>query len=115
MATPIKYTDVHLYATNNTESAKFRQYLDKNLVNFVNLTYVDKDSVQINLDAISTWFIDPSDAALKIKFTKMPFLIFEQVYWEAEDGTERYIKRTYAMTIKELPEDFMEKVEKLVE
>jgi len=113
MASPIKYSDIYLYSTVNADSAKFRSYLDSNLINYVNLNYSDEEGKSATLAALSTWFDNPDNIAEKIKFTQLPILIFEAVYWESDDGKEKHQKRTFAVKADDLPSDFLDKALKL--
>ena len=116
MAEPIKYTDIYLYSTNNTDSASLRVFLDTNQINYINLNYNDQGKVE-TLSALSTWFDDPSqpdNPNAKIIFSTFPVLIFEKIFWISEDGQEKLQKRSYATSINSIPSDFLEKAVKLV-
>jgi hypothetical protein len=116
MAEPIKYTDLYLYSTTNASSATFRSYLDSNLIKYTNLNYNDAESVAINVAALSTWFDDPANSGStgdKIQFDGLPVLIFEKLFWESDDKSEKLQKRWYAKSVDELPSDFLTKVSKL--
>ena len=60
---------------------------------------------------LSTWFED--DNQNKIVFGSAPVLVFDQVLWEAEDGSDAYRKRKYATQTSDLPEDFVKLAEKV--
>lgn len=113
MASPIKYSDIYLYSTINADSAKYRSYLDSNLINYVNLNYADEEGKTATLAALSTWFDDLENPGQKIQFTQYPILVFESVYWESEDGKEKHQKRTFAVKADDLPSDFLDKATKL--
>jgi hypothetical protein len=114
MAEPIKYTDIYLYSTNNAASATMRAYLDTNSIDYVNLNYVDDAGKTATLSALSTWFDDTEkNDGSKIEFTSLPILIFEKLFWESDDKSEKLQKRAYALTSDTLPSDFLTKAKKL--
>ena len=39
-------------------------------------------------------------------FTNSPVLTYDRVVWEADDGTDKYIKPWYATQSSDLPSDF---------
>ena len=49
----------------------------------------------------------------QIVFGSAPVLVFDQVLWEAEDGSDAYRKRKYATQTSDLPEDFVKLAEKV--
>jgi len=106
MISPIKYSDIYLYSTSDEESANFKTYLDLNHIKYKNLFY-DLENKNNSLDALSTWFFDPENEGSKIKFTKLPILIFEKIFWESPDKSEVYQKRWFARTMQEIPSDFL--------
>jgi len=53
------------------------------------------------------------DSENKIIFDAAPVLVFDQVLWEAEDGSDAYRKRMYVTDVDDLPEDFLTFVEKV--
>ncbi len=63
------------------------------------------------LAPLSTWFED--DSFNKIVFTSAPVLTFDEVLWEASDGSDAYRKRKYATQTSDLPEDFVKLAEKV--
>lgn len=105
MIPPIKYSDIYLYSTSDEESSDFKAYLDLNNIKYTYLFY-DLENKNNSLDALSTWFFDPENEGSKIKFTKLPILIFEKIFWESPDKSEVYQKRWFARTIEEIPLDF---------
>jgi len=74
------------------------------------LTYSSED-INDALHPLSTWFED--DQGNKIIFETAPVLIFDQVLWEAEDGSDAYRKRKYVTQTSDLPEDFLTLAEKV--
>jgi hypothetical protein len=105
MIPPIKYSDIYLYSTSDEESSNFKTYLDLNHIKYKNLFY-DLEHKNDSLEALGTWFQDPEIEGTTIKFTKLPILIFEKIFWEAPDKSEVYQKRWFARTMQEIPSDF---------
>jgi hypothetical protein len=105
MIPPIKYSDIYLYSTSDEVSVDFKVYLDSNNIKYTNLFY-DLEHKNDSLDALSTWFLDPANEGSNIKFTKLPILIFEEIFWESPDKLEVYQKRWFARTMQEIPSDF---------
>lgn len=115
MISPVKYSDIYLYSTSDDESVEFKSYLDANNIKYKNLFY-DLDHKNESLGALSTWFLDPAidietlvhpvTEVITIKFTKLPILVFEKIFWESPDKSEIYQKRWFARTIEEIPLDF---------
>ena len=105
MIPPIKYSDIYLYSTSNDKSTEFQLYLDSNKIKYTQLFY-DLEHKNDSLDALSTWFLDPETEGTTIKFTKLPILIFEEIFWESPDKSEVYQKRWFAKTMEEIPSDF---------
>ena len=62
------------------------------------------------LAPLSTWFEDGNGG--RVQFTDFPIIIYDAVYWEAEDNTDRYAKRSYSKTTAGLPADFISKADK---
>ena len=106
MIPAIKYSDIYLYSTLNDESTEFKLYLDSNKINYIHLCY-DLEHKNDSLEALGTWFQDPEIEGTTIKFTKLPILIFEKIFWEAPDKSEVYQKRWFARTMQEIPSDFL--------
>lgn len=106
MADPIKYTDVYLYTTDNSASSSMKEHLDSLNIDYIQLNYGEPIGAQGTLEAISTWFDDPNDSESKVQFTEYPFVIFEKVYWEAADGSEKMQKRDFAKSVDGLPNNF---------
>ena len=75
------------------------------------LTYTPEDIADA-LYPLSTWFVDDSENKI-ICFDAAPVLVFDQVLWEAEDGSDAYRKRMYVTDVDDLPEDFLKFVEKV--
>lgn len=107
MASPIKYDSVHLYAKRmHPESSRVRAFLNKNGVKFADLQYSPElEVVEACLAPLNTWFDG-------VVFEDLPILVFDAVFWEAEDGPESYRVRQYAIAVSELPDNFLELVEK---
>lgn len=96
----IRYENIHLHAqVGHGPSDDFRQWLEDNNVSFTYLGYEDPKD---DLHAISTWFEGEPD------FTSSPVLTFDQLMWEAEDGTDRYVRNKFAKSYSELPSDFLD-------
>lgn len=106
MIPAIKYSDIYLYSTLNGESTELKSYLDSNKIKYTYLHY-DLEHKNASLDALSTWFPDPETKGTTIKFTKLPILIFEEIFWESPDKSEVYQKRRFARTMQEIPSDFL--------
>lgn len=114
MAQPIRYTDIYLYSTNNAASVEMRRFLDEHMIDYQNLNYVDADGKQATLSALSTWFDDKEkNDGSKVEFTQFPILVFEQLFWESDDKSERLQKRYFAKSKEEIPSDFIQKAIKL--
>jgi len=98
----VRYENIHLHAKiGQAASAQFRQWLDQNGIAYVNLDYADPLD---DLRAISTWFLDDNDDP--IIFTNSPVLTYDRVVWEADDGSDKYVKSWYATQSSDLPSDF---------
>ncbi len=108
----IKYDNIHLYAQfGHLDSANFRKHLTGKNIAYTELTY-RPEAVNEALMPLSTWFDDGEGG--KVQFADMPILIYDTVLWESQDKTERYAKRTFAKTAKDLPKDFTSKATKNV-
>lgn len=98
----VRYENIHLHAKiGQAASAQFRQWLDQNGIAYTNLDYTDPLD---DLRAISTWYRDDNDDP--IIFTNSPVLTYDRVVWEADDGSDKYIKSWYAVQSSDLPSDF---------
>ena len=53
------------------------------------------------------------DTRETVDFEGLPVLIYEDIVWESPDGEDRYGKEFYAITIDDLPSDFIDKVAKV--
>jgi hypothetical protein len=85
-------------------------WLTSRSISTVILTYTSEDIADA-LYPLSTWFED--DSGNKVIFHAAPVLIFDQVLWEAEDGSDAYRKRMSVTNVDDLPEDFLTFVEKV--
>lgn len=98
----VRYENIHLHAkVGQAASAEFRQWLDQNGVAYTNLDYSDPID---DLRAVSTWFHD--DDGNPVIFTNSPVLTYDRVVWEADDGSDKYVKSWYAVQSSDLPSDF---------
>lgn len=98
----IRYENIHLHAkVGQAASAEFRQWLDQNGIAYTNLDYADPID---DLRAVSTWFLDENDSP--VIFTNSPVLTYDRVIWEADDGSDKYVKSWYATQSSDLPSDF---------
>mgnify|MGYP007077402080 FL=1 len=98
----VRYENIHLHAkVGQAASAQFRQWLDQNGIAYTNLDYADPLE---DLRALSTWYVD--DNQHPIIFTNSPVLTYDRVVWEADDGTDKYVKPWYAVQSSDLPSDF---------
>ena len=110
MPTPIKYDLIHLYSRNaSIDSNNIRKYLTDNKIAFTELKY-PVEQIEAALTPLSTWFEDGNGG--RVQFTDFPIIIYDAVYWEAEDNTDRYAKRLYSKTTAGLPADFISKADK---
>ena len=110
MPTPIKYDLIHLYSRNaSIDSNNIRKYLTDNKIAFTELKY-PVEQMEAALAPLSTWFEDGNGGC--VQFTDFPIIIYDAVYWEAEDNTDRYAKRSYSKTTAGLPADFISKADK---
>lgn len=110
MPTPIKYDLIHLYSRNaSVNSNSVRKYLTDNKIAFTELKY-PVEQMEAALAPLSTWFEDGNGG--RVQFTDFPIIIYDAVYWEAEDNTDRYAKRSYSKTTAGLPADFISKADK---
>ena len=110
MPTPIKYDLIHLYSRNaSVNSNSVRKYLTDNKIAFTELKY-PVEHMEAALAPLSTWFEDGNGG--RVQFTDFPIIIYDAVYWEAEDNTDRYAKRSYSKTTAGLPADFISKADK---
>lgn len=99
----IRYDDIHLYARRaQAASATIRQWLDAAGIAYINLDYEDPTET---LSALSTWFLDEDENP--IVFDDCPVLVYEEVIWESDDGTDAYRKRRYVTDVADLPDDFL--------
>jgi len=110
MADAIKYTDIYLYSDGESESLQMQKFLDDNDIKYIELTYREETGQQSCLAAICTWF-ENSDGS-KVEFTKFPFIIWESLYWEAADKSEKMQKRSFSKSIDGLPGNFVALSEK---
>ena len=98
----VRYENIHLHAKiGQAASAQFRQWLDQNGIAYINLDYADPLD---DLRALSTWYRDDNDDP--IIFTNSPVLTYDRVVWEADDGSDKYVKPWYATESGDLPSDF---------
>lgn len=98
----VRYENIHLHAkVGQAASAEFRQWLDQNGIAYTNLDYTDPID---DLRAVSTWFRD--DDGNPVIFTNSPVLTYDRVVWEADDGSDKYVKGSYATQSSDLPSDF---------
>tara|TARA_A100001035_G_scaffold246578_2_gene215605 strand:+ start:145 stop:471 length:327 start_codon:yes stop_codon:yes gene_type:complete len=98
----VRYENIHLHAkVGQAASAQFRQWLDQNGIAYINLDYADPLD---DLRALSTWYRDDNDDP--IIFTNSPVLTYDRVVWEADDGSDKYVKSWYATESSDLPSDF---------
>ena len=98
----VRYENIHLHAkVGQASSAQFRQWLDQNGIAYINLDYLDPLD---DLRALSTWFQD--EDGNNIIFTNSPVLTYDRVIWEADDGSDKYVKASYATQSSDLPSDF---------
>jgi len=98
----VRYENIHLHAkVGQAASAEFRQWLDQNSVAYTNLDYSDPID---DLRAVSTWFHD--DDGNPVIFTNSPVLTYDRVVWEADDGSDKYVKSWYAVQSSDLPSNF---------
>ena len=110
MPTPIKYDLIHLYSRNaSIDSNNIRKYFTDNKIAFTELKY-PVEQMEAALATLSTWFEDGNGG--RVQFTDFPIIIYDAVYWEAEDNTDRYAKRAYSKTTAGLPADFISKADK---
>lgn len=114
MAEVLKYTDIYLYSTDNSSSVEFEKFLNDNNIEFVKLHYATEhaEGKITTIEALNTWFEDPSNPGSKIIFSDLPILIFEKLYWEAEDKSERLEKRDYIISLANIASDFIAKANK---
>lgn len=98
----VRYENIHLHAkVGQAASAEFRQWLDQNGIAYTNLDYADPID---DLRALSTWFLDENDSP--VIFTNSPVLTYDRVIWEADDGSDKYVKSWYATQSSDLSSDF---------
>ena len=98
----IRYENIHLHAkVGQAASAEFRKWLDQNGIAYTNLYYADPID---ELRALSTWFLDENYSP--VIFTNSPVLTYDRVIWEADDGSDKYVKSWYATQSSDLPSDF---------
>jgi hypothetical protein len=110
MPAVLKYDQVYLYTRYaSIDSANFRKFLKDNDIAFTELHY-SVDAVSDALEPLNTWFEDGNGG--RVRFTDMPIVIYDAVYWEADDNTDRYAKRWYAISSSKLPADFVSKAVK---
>jgi hypothetical protein len=110
MPTPIKYDEIHLYSRYaSIDSANIRTYLDNNNIKYIELQY-PIEQVAEAIAPLNTWFDDGKGG--RVQFADFPIITFDEVYWIADDATDRYTKRTYATQTSALPSDFLSKAEK---
>lgn len=106
----LRYEALHFYAERKQiDSAKFRAMLDGNLIDYQLLDY-DAEAVSGCLEALNTWVFANNNTP---NFTKMPILIYNEVLWESPDKAEKFAKTYCAMSVDDLPTDFVEKAVKL--
>ena len=99
MPTAIKYDSIHLYSRYaSIDSAALRKLLTDNNIAFTELSY-KMEAVAEAITPLNTWFEG-------VTFNDMPIIVFDAVYWEAVDGSDRYGKRQYAIDSNGLPSDF---------
>jgi len=107
MTDVIKYDNLHLYTRYaSIDSATLRKYLTDNNIAYVELTY-SIDAAPDALVPLNTWFEDSNGT--RVEFADMPVLVYDKVFWEAPDHSDRYSKRWYAQASTDLPIDFIEK------
>ena len=107
----IRYDNLHVTVERGqAASTEMLSWLTSRNINTVILTYTPEDIADA-LYPLSTWFVDDSEN--KIIFDAAPVLVFDQVLWEAEDGSDAYRKRMYVTDVDDLPEDFLTFVEKV--
>ena len=107
----IRYDEIYVTVQRgHAASNDMINWLTSNNIAVSVLTYSPED-IDDALYPLSTWFED--DNQNKIVFESAPVLVFDQVLWEAEDGSDTYRKRKYATQTSDLPEDFVKLAEKV--
>lgn len=106
----LRYADLHLYTERGSSScAAFRSWLDSQKVPFANLDY-PSDLVEDALSPLRTWIF--ANEGVPVDFSSMPVLVYKDVLWEAPDGSDRYDNVYYALSQDDLPNDFLEKLDR---
>jgi len=107
----IRYDEIYVTVQRgHAASNDMIGWLTSNNIAVSVLSYSPED-IDDALYPLSTWFED--DNQNKIVFGSAPVLVFDQVLWEAEDGSDAYRKRKYATQTSDLPEDFVKLAEKV--
>lgn len=107
----IRYDEIYITVQRgHAASNDMIGWLTSNNIAVSVLTY-GPEAINDALHPLSTWFED--DLGNKIIFETAPVLVFDEVLWEAPDGSDAYRKRKYATQISDLPEDFVKLSEKV--
>lgn len=107
----IRYDEIYITVQRgHAASNDMIGWLTSNNIAVSVLTYAP-EAINDALHPLSTWFED--DLGNKIVFETAPVLVFDEVLWEAPDGSDAYRKRQYATQTSDLPENFVTLAEKV--
>jgi hypothetical protein len=108
----VRYDNVYLYCERKQKaSLEWRLWLDTRETAYIIIDYDPGEASELALVPLRTWTFKNNDAT--VDFEGLPILIYEDIVWESPDGEDRYGKEFYAITIDDLPSDFIDKVAKV--
>jgi hypothetical protein len=108
----VRYDNVYLYCERKQKaSLEWRLWLDTRETAYIIIDYDPGEASELAIVPLRTWTFKNNDACFN--FEGLPILVYEDIVWESPDGEDRYSKQFYAITIEDLPSDFVDKVVKV--